>query len=195
MDGSFREKLEKFKLPIALSLLGLVLIIGGVFTSGINKQKAKNYPKESFVQSNKTISVDVSGAVVNAGVYKLQDGSRVEEAILAAGGFSETANGEYISKYLNMAQLVSDGTKIYVPFSGETVNTQGSGIVSGASTQAKININRATQTQLESLPGIASVRASNIISGRPYQNIEELVSRKIIGPSIFENIKDQIVVY
>lgn len=195
MDGSFWEKLEKFKLPIALSLLGLVLIIGGVFTSGINKQKAKDYPKESLVHSNKTISVDVSGAVEKAGVYKLQDGSRVEEAILAAGGFNETADGEYISKYLNMAQKLSDGTKIYVPFSGETVNTQGSGIVAGSSTQAKVNINTASQAELESLPGIASVRASNIISGRLYQNIEELLSRKIIGPAIFENIKDQIVVY
>jgi len=197
MDNlDWREKLDQFKIPIALSILGIVLIIGGIFATGLDKQKPKGFPKESLVEATKNISVDVSGAVNKPGVYQVKDGSRIEEAIAASGGFSESANREYISKYLNMAQKLSDGTKIYIPFAGEPVSSGLSGTaVSGAQIQAKIDINKATQSELESLKGIGSSRASDIISGRPYQKIEELLSKKIIGPTIFENIKDSITVY
>lgn len=194
MDGNFWEKTEKFKLPIALSLLGIVLIVGGIFASGLNKSRPKNFPKESIVEVQKTISVDVSGAVQKAGVYKLKDGARVEEAIQAAGGFSENANQEYISKYLNLAQKLSDGSKVYVPYEGESGSFSQSG-AQVAGQQSKININTASQGELEALPGIGPVTASKIISDRRYQRVEELVEKKVVGKSVFEKIKDQIVVY
>lgn len=197
MDGNFLEKLEKFKLPIALSLLGMVLIIGGIFASGLNTFKPKqSFPKESLVQSQKMISVDVSGAVLKPGVYQLKEGSRIEEAIAAASGFSGEANKEYISKYLNMAQKLSDGSKVYVPVEGEAgVTVSGGGSVTGASTQAKININTSSQSELESLPGIGPVTASKIISARPYQETAELLNKKVVSKSVFEKIKDLVVVY
>ncbi len=204
MDGNFLEKVEKFKLPIALSLLGIVLIIGGIFASGLNeqvpsfgsKQKIKEYPKESLVQTQKTISVDVSGAVLKPGVYQLNEGSRIEDSIKAAGGFSDDSNKEYISKYLNMAQKLSDGTKIYVPLDGEmTVNTSGGTSAAGASTQSKLNINTSSQSELETLSGIGPVTASKIISARPYQSIDELTSKKIVSKAVFEKIKDSLVTY
>lgn len=194
MDGNLLEKVEKFKLPIAVTFLGLVLIAGGMFISSSSKQK--DYPKESLVQKEKGVSVDVSGAVKNAGVYTLKEGARIEDAISAAGGFSEQANQEYISKYLNMAQKLADGSKVYVPFVGETSlpHTGGqSGMVSGV--QSKVNINTATQSELEALPGIGPVTASKIISDRPYQAVEELLNKKIVTKSVWEKIKDQIVVY
>lgn len=189
MDGNFLEKIEKFKIPIVLSLLGIVLIIGGIFTSGLTRQKPKEFPRDSLIEGQKTISVDVSGAVLKPGVYQLDMGARIEEAIAAAGGFSETANGEYISKYLNMAQKLSDGTKIYVPVSGEV------GTVAGTQTRNQVNINTASQSELEALPGIGPVTASKIISDRPYQKIEDLLDRKVINKSTFEKIKDLVVVY
>lgn len=195
MDGNFLENLQKFKLPIALSILGIVLIVGGIFASGLNKSRPKNFPKESIVEVQKTISVDVSGAVQKAGVYKLKDGARVEEAIQAAGGFSENANQEYISKYLNLAQKLSDGSKVYVPAAGETGPAVQAGLVAGSQTQAKVNINTASQAELEALPGIGPVTASKIISDRPYQNIEELLSKKVVSKAVFEKIKDQLVIY
>jgi len=193
MDGSFWER---FKLPIGLSLIGIVLIVGGIFASGLNSQKPTGFPKESIVSDQKTISVDVSGAVQKPGVYRLNAGSRIEDAVTAAGGFNNTANQEYISKYLNLAQKLSDGTKVYVPAVGESGPTsQVGGTVSGVTTQAKVNINTATQAELEALPGIGPVTASKIISDRPYQRVEELIEKKIVGKSVFEKIKDQIVVY
>ena len=111
------ELINKYKIPGALTLVGIVLITGGLFlSSSQNKsQHAPQFPKESLVQAKK-IMVDVSGAVKNPGVYGLESGARVEDAIKASGGFDEKANAGYISKSLNMAQTLSYGSKIYVPF-------------------------------------------------------------------------------
>lgn len=188
--------LDKYKLPLSLSLVGVVLIIGGMVASGISKTKLKDYPKESLVQGEKFISIDVSGSVKSPGVYRLKMGSRIEQAVEAAGGFSENANQEYISKYINLAQNLVDGTKVYIPKIGEQGSSSGqAGSVSGESSAASVNINSASQAELEALPGIGPVTASKIISDRPYQSIEELLSKKIVSKSVFEKIKDSIVVY
>lgn len=194
MEGNFWEKVEKFKLPIGLCILGLVLIIGGIFTSALNK-KVRDYPRESLVGSTKIISVDVSGAVNKPGVYQLKDGSRIEDAIKTAGGFSKNSNQEYISKYLNMAQKLSDGSKIYVSYEGETVSGSATGSVAGVSVQTKVNINTASQTELEALPGIGPVTASKIISDRLYGSVDELLTKKVVSKAVFEKIKDAIVAY
>lgn len=184
--------LDKYKLSLALAFLGLVLILGGVFASSFKKD-AKVYPKMSLIESQRLISVDVSGAVNNPGVYQLYESTRIEDAVKAAGGFAESANGEYISKYINLAQKLVDGSKIYIPAVGETVSIPQGGQAAGA--VSKININTATQSELESLSGVGPVTASKIISGRPYQKIEELLEEKVVGKSVFEKIKDSIVVY
>ena len=193
------EKFRQLKIPLALSLVGLVLILGGIISSGIEKSKTSQFPKESIIEADRLISVDVSGAVTKSGVYKIKEGSRVEDAIKSAGGFSTNANQEYISKYLNLAQKISDGSKIYISFEGESISSgsysgQG-GVVTGSQTQAKVNINTATQAELEALPGIGPVTASKIISSRSYQKIEDLLGQKIVSKKVFDQIKDQIVVY
>ena len=188
----FKELLEKYKLPIGLSLLGIVLIIGGMIFS---KSPEVSYPKESLIAKEKPVNVDISGAVVNPGVYKLKTGELVENAVHEAGGFSEAANKEFISKSLNLAQKLSDGMKIYIPFEGEAGGANSQGIVSGANTQAQVNINMATQSELEALPGVGPVTAAKIISGRPYQKIEDLLNQKIVSKSTFEKIKDLIVIF
>lgn len=196
MGGNFLQNLEKFKLPIALSLVGLVLIVGGVFASGINKAKPKSFPKASLVESTKTISVDVSGAVKTPAVYRLKEDARIEDAVAAAGGFAVTANQEYISKSLNLAQKLSDGSKVYIPSEGDAnISTTSPQIGGVAGINSKVNINTATQAEIEVLPGIGPVTASKIISDRPYQAIEELSSKKVVSKAVFEKIKDEIVVY
>jgi competence protein ComEA len=196
VEGKFWEKIEQYKVPIALSLVGVVLIVGGVFASGLNKPKQEKFPQESIVESVKKISVDVSGAVSMPGVYKLKEGDRVEEAISASGGFSDQANKEYIAKSLNMAAKLADGAKIYVPFIGDhTPSSAGISGVAGVSSQAQININTASQSELESLSGVGPVTASKIISGRPYQSPDELLSKKVVGKATYEKIKDMVTVY
>lgn len=193
----FPNFFDKYKLPLGLSLIGGVLIIGGIFASGINSNKFKEFPKESLIAGEKFISVDVSGAVNSSGVYQLKDGDRIEDAIGAAGGFAQDADQEYISKYINLAQKLVDGTKVYVPKNGEQriPSSAQAGTVSGVSSTATVNINNATQLELEALPGIGPVTASKIISDRPYQKIEELLSKKVVSKSVFEKIKNSITVY
>lgn len=192
------ELLGRFKIPIALSLVGLVLILGGLFTQSIKNNKDSHFAKESIVESKKLIQVDVSGAVVKVGVYQLTEGARVEDAIKAAGGFSPSANKEYISRNLNMAQKLSDGSKIYVPAEGETLSgglSGQSGVVAGSEAKSMVNINTASQAELEALPAVGPVTASKIISDRPYQNPEDLLNKKVVSKAVFEKIKDSITIY
>lgn len=195
----YQEILDKFKIPIALSLVGIVLIIGGLVSSSVAK-KPTEYPKESLINGTKQIKVDVSGAVNNPGVYTLSDGSRIEQAVEAAGGIKQGANLEFISKNINLAQKLLDGVKIYIPFAGDPTSSgfaglAGQGSVSGISTSGQININSASQSELEALSGIGPVTASKIVAGRPYSSPEELLDKKILGKAVFEKIKSTITVY
>lgn len=190
-------KIEEFKIPLALCLVGLVLILGGILTK--NPSQPNSFPKESIVSKQKQIAVDISGAVKKPGVYKLDETARVEDSVNASGGFSKDADQEYISKYINLAQKLADGSKIYIPYKGESSLNPGSviqgGVVSGANTKTTVNINTSSQSELESLPGVGPVTASKIISGRPYNKIEDLLGQKIVSKKVFEQIKDQIVIY
>lgn len=185
--------LDKYKLPIGITFLGFVLILGSLFAN--NLTKSKEFPKESLINTQKLISVDISGAVRNPGVYQLSELSRVEDAINAAGGFSDEVNSEFVAKFINQAQKLADGSKIYVPRSGEEVTIPATGQVAGNSISAKVNINTSNQSELESLPGIGPVTASKIISSRPYQSIDELLSKKVVGKAVYEKIKESVSVY
>lgn len=183
---SLRDLFSGFKLPLALCLVGLVLILGGMFLS--QSPKTKTIPKESLVQTNMAVKVDISGAVLNPGVYDMSPEDRIEDVIKKAGGLRQEVNQEYVSKYLNLAQKVVDGSKIYIPFKNERY-------VLGANTSSKVNINTSSSQDLEKLSGIGAVTASKIISARPFNSIEDLINKKILSKSVFEKIKDQIVVY
>lgn len=138
------------------------------------------------------ILVDVGGAVVSPGVYELDVESRLKDALVAAGGLSESADREWVGRVLNMAEKVSDGEKIFIP---EILKNQN--IESSKQTQNSnlININSASQSQLDGLWGIGEARALAIIEGRPYKNTEELLTRKIIPQNVFDANKEKLSVY
>lgn len=187
--------LNEYKIPIGLSLVGLVLIIGGTFSSGIlNKSARRAEIKDASSRSDYRIKVDVSGAVQNPAVYSLPSNSRVEDAIKLAGGFAASVSAEYISKRLNLSQKLSDGIKIYVPFEGETSASSGQGyggVVSGSQT-TKIGLNSSTQSQLEALPGVGPATALKIIASRPYGDVSELLSKRVVSRAVYEKIKDLV---
>lgn len=180
--------LEKHKISIGLLLLSLLILGGGVVFSFSNNPKSSVKvitPSPSTFSSK--ILVDVSGAVVLPGVYQLPSGCRLELAIKAAGGLTSEADKEYVAKNLNLASLLADGAKVYIPKKGEEGFQQGS-----ASSANKININSALSSELETLSGIGPKTAEKIINGRPYQSIDDLLLRKIVGKSVFEKIKDKV---
>jgi competence protein ComEA len=144
----------------------------------------------SHVVAAAALIVDVQGAVVNPGVHSVPDGGRVADAIAAAGGYSTEIDIAAAAIALNLAERVVDGQKIQVPARGDVVT------IPGAATSAPggglIDINHASQEQLESLPGIGPVTAAKIIAARPFATIDELDSRDVVGPSVMEQIRDLI---
>lgn len=141
-------------------------------------------------KSVKSILVDVSGAVQKPGVYTLEEDSRVQDAIIAAGGMSLEANRESVGKSINLASKLIDGMKIYIPFVGEDSGKVGT-LVEGASSSL-ISINSASSKELESLPGIGEVTAEKIISNRPYNSLEEVVSKGALRQSVYEKVRDSL---
>jgi competence protein ComEA len=187
--------LEKHKLSLGLALLSLVLLGGGVIGKVLTQPKSSPVKIiTSEKQDLKTdltakILIDVAGAVAIPGVYQLPTGSRVDLAIKVAGGLTEEVDWEYIARNINLVATLTDGAKIYIPRVGEetsAVSTQTTGL---------IKINTASSSELETLSGIGPKTAEKIINGRPYQTIDELLTRKIVGQSVFEKIKDEVSVY
>ncbi|MBI2600948.1 helix-hairpin-helix domain-containing protein [Candidatus Daviesbacteria bacterium] len=185
-----QELTSQYKLPLILILVGLSLLSIGYVVS-FPKSIKPDYPKESLITQPKQVIVDLSGAVNKPGVYTLEEGARVEEVVKKAEGFREDANKEYIARSLNMAQKLIDGSKIYIPFDGEVVQVQVAG-VSSSSTN-KVSVNLSTQSELEALSGIGPVSASKIIANRPYQTLEELVTKKVITKALLDKLKDTLV--
>lgn len=196
---------KKHWLPLSLGVLGLIFFAYGLIGLFVANKSSENIVFEANSADNKsaeikTILVDIEGAVVKPGVYKLPQESRIQDGLVAAGGLSAQADREYISKNLNLAIKLTDGSKVFIPFIGEAVegvavlntsNMSSEGIAVGA----LININTASQSQLDSLPGIGPVTAQKIIAGRPYGSIDDLLSKKIVGSKVFEQIKGKITIY
>lgn len=146
--------------------------------------------------------VDVSGAVVSPGLYTLPKNCRLFQAVDAAGGLLETADRER----LNLASQLVDGSKVYIPFQIEEGSTpaaelfdvpeKSSGQLSIVTTSGLININTASQAELESLPSIGPSTALKIIDYRqehgPFQTIEALLDVPGIGPVTLDKIRDLI---
>lgn len=141
--------------------------------------------------------VDVEGAVVRPGVHELRAGSRVADAIAAAGGYSTQVDIGAAAQALNLAERVTDGQKIHVPARGEGAALPGAATTVPAGGSGLIDVNHASGDELESLPGIGPVTAAKIIAAReqqPFASIDELDSRGVVGPSTLEQIRDLITV-
>jgi len=127
-------------------------------------------------------------------VYELPAESIVKDAIEAAGGATSEADLDCI----NLALSVADGQHIYVPHQGEEsppVNppTEPTG-ATRAKAGGKVNINTASQSEIETLPGIGPSKAQAIIEERPYGSIEEITRVSGIGEGTFKKLEDLITV-
>ena len=183
------EVLRNYKTPILLGGISIVSIILSIVLLVKSTQTTTpiQFSSDTTEASRSaTITVDIEGAVVNPGVYTLPAGSRVEDAIVAAGGLGSGADGDAFAKTMNRAMKLVDGGKIYVPsLSSSPLSPQ-------FPLSPLISVNSATESELDTLPGIGPVTAQKIITNRPYQTLEELVGKKAVGAALFEKIKDKI---
>ena len=205
--------LFNFRKPLTLFIIGLIFIGMGViiyktslFSSGAEVEileKANQnatYSSQGEFKSTATVVVEISGAVEHPGVYKLQEGARVDDLLIASGGVAATADRLWVGKYLNRAAKLTDGQKIYIPQRNENITAKSDGVnsntsagnVAGISQEALLNINTATKADLENLPGIGPVYAQNIIDKRIYSSVEELLTKGVLKKSVYEKIKDLI---
>lgn len=191
---------NRFNLAIlALIFVGLLLLFAGaglfLFRGSTPNESNDDIKIISSDQqaTGAQIVVHVDGAVKAPGVYHLSADSRVSDAVAAAGGLSTNAD----SSKINLAAKISDGQKLHMASVNETgsLGTKFSPVVSnemGSPYSGQISINSASQAELEGLPAVGPVTAGKIIGGRPYSQVDELISKKIVGKSTFEKIKDLI---
>ncbi len=166
-----------------LAVLGIIKLNQLSQTDSITSsiKLVRNQPLTNY------IIIDVEGAVEKPGVYELETNSRLLAALKKAGGLSNSADRYVIAKTFNLAKKLTDEEKIYIPFMEEREAQ-----VLGVWTNQLTNVNSASLTQLELLPGIGPVRAQKIIDNRPYSLLEELVSKKVLGQATFTKLNGLI---
>ncbi len=175
-------------------------ILFGLFVAALVWLVSRNPSGEAItlrpVPTDTPIVVYISGAVPRPGVYALPKGARVQDAISAAGGFLADADKTGI----NLARQLDDGEQLDIPF-GEgaslVIPTPGAEEVEPGEADL-VNINTASQAELETLPGIGPTTAQKIIEYReengPFQSTEDIMNVSGIGPGTYERIKDLITV-
>lgn len=145
------------------------------------------------------IMVDIKGAVHSPGVYQLEEGARLLDAVELAGGLVEEAD----SRSVNLAQQLTDQMMIYIPLDGEDIpetvlSIEETKTENEISQGAIININTADENTLTQLNGIGDKRARTIIDYREenglFQSKEDIMNVSGIGEGIFANIEDEIIV-
>jgi competence protein ComEA len=143
-------------------------------------------------QVNKILIIDVAGKVKNPDVYELPQGSRVIDAIKAAGGVGKGAD----SSGVNMARLLEDGEQIYIESGSSPTHSLAS--ASRGTRGGKVNLNRANLSELDGLPGVGPVLAARIIEWRSkngnFKSVDELRRVSGIGDAKFNELKEVVVV-
>ncbi len=202
---------QTYKVPILLGAGSIFLAVISAVLLVKSTQTAQpiQFSTDATASSVLGVTVDVAGAVASPGVYELVAGARVEDAIAAAGGFSQDADIPWIEKNLNRAMKINDGVKLFIPKKGEVETSYKEGCAAftgdvaqscitfgagGSSSQnsTTISINMASQSELELLPGVGPVTAQKILTNRPYANLNELVTKKAMSQSLFDKVKNQL---
>ena len=201
-------------------IIAIILIAIGIYGfTNINKEETFQVESIEYYAENiqeneeeklevEEIIVHITGEVKKSGVISLKEGARIIDAIEEAGGVTEEADLDEV----NLAYALEDGQKIYIPNKKDKeiksekqyiTNESGNNVIvqnvnDGKGVSKKVNINTASQSELENLPGIGPAIANRIIEYRTqngkFNSIEDLQNVKGIGDAKFANIKDNIIV-
>lgn len=215
------EWLQRNFKSLALALLWLLSLGGVAFVARrpaptpieiIPPPTATATPWPTATPTPAPLRVYVSGAVPRPDVYVLTPGAIVKDAISAAGGFDRDADRENI----NLAQPLYDGAQVHVPSQAAQATAPPVGVSGPAATPTvaptnlshlpsppavktlapgtKININTASLSELELLPGIGPAMAQRIVEGRPYATVEDLKKVKGIGDATYKKLAPLVTV-
>ena len=210
MLDNLTNKQKKFIIIVgALIVIGIIVYIynsNKIDTSEINGEmlianNETNNMIDKQTEEKNIIIVHITGAVKNPGIVRLEEGSRIEDAISKAGGLNEDADITNV----NLAYILEDGIKIKIPSNSDVTGVQNENILNSDSGEniveefkdsnksSPLNINKATEQDLQNLPGIGLSLASKIIEYRE-ENGKFSTNVNGIGESKYENIKEHICV-
>lgn len=146
------------------------------------------------------VVVEIVGAVTRPGVYRLPSGSRVGDLVAAAGGYGPRVDTTRAAGAMNLAAALRDGDQVRVPSRDDSAvssaSPAGAAIASGGQ-GSPLDLNDATQAELETLPGIGPATALKIIAAReeaPFAAVEELRSRGVLGEKTYEKVRELVAV-
>ncbi|MFA6532528.1 MAG: SLBB domain-containing protein [Patescibacteria group bacterium] len=206
-------KLKKYFVEIfLLSLASLITVVAlNIYLNNEKNNLKVTKTSQTYSSSANMIFIDVSGAVKKPGVYEFKVGTRIKEAIDKAGGLSDEVDAVFFKRNFNLARIISDQEKIYVPSVTEinegifiqNLRTldyvspvlgviDNTAVVDTLIDNQLISLNSATIEELDQLPGIGQITANKIIINRPYSSIEELLIKKAVNKNVFEKIKNLI---
>lgn len=213
---TYIEMLKEYKWQIALpAAAGLLLTTFLIFSQPAKSDQTglTDFPQleqtssssESVEETSTEASedpsqlvVDVKGAVAKPGLYTLEEGSRVNDAVDAAGGLTSQAD----PKSINLAQKLSDEAVVYVASKDENVSVVASTTASSAMSQegneSKVNLNTATEADLQTISGIGAKRAADIVAYREanggFKSVDDLNNVSGIGDKTMESIRPYVTV-
>lgn len=185
---------------LGLGAVIVVVLVALSITVGIGIVRGSSAPIESVtIDAEETtdagapasLFVHVSGAVATPGLYVLDEGARVVDAVAAAGGFAPGADEDAV----NLARAVSDGEQLLVPVVGEVPTEVGTGAPVG---DGRVNLNTADATALDTLPRIGPAMAQRIIEWREangrFTSVDDLLAVPGIGDKMLESLRDLVTV-
>jgi competence protein ComEA len=205
-EGSIRERLAALSRGELVGLVALLAVtLGGaglwyvrslprpVEVSTAPSGGGASAPMSASPSPEIVVLVDVAGWVREPGVYEFTEGARVIDAIDAAGGARPGA----LLQALNLAAPLADGTQVLVPREGQE-GVAPPPVSGGAVAGGLVNVNTATATELEELPGIGEVIAQAIVDYRtengPFASVDQLLDVSGIGDATLEDIRDLVSV-
>ena len=203
--SSLSPLLSKYKIEIIILSLAFVVAVFSAVIFLISVQRIPDNQEESQEQIISSIPqekyfVDLQGSIEKPDVYEISSGARLKDILILSGGLSVDADRDFFARNFNLARILKDQEKIYIPSTSEVENNltsqnQSTAIQTNQSSlqgENTININTASMDELDKLPGIGKITAQKIMQNRPYQTIQELLDKKIVNKGIFENIKNSI---
>ncbi|OGK21981.1 hypothetical protein A2866_02335 [Candidatus Roizmanbacteria bacterium RIFCSPHIGHO2_01_FULL_39_8] len=205
--SSLSPLFSKYKIEVFLLSMALFIFVFSVLFFFLSIERIPNEEPISQEQIFTSIPqekyfVDLEGSVERPDVYEITSGARLKDVLIASGGLSVDADRIYFARNFNLARLLKDQEKIYIPSISETENNvlaatqtiQSQTNSSLAQPANTININTGSMDELDSLAGIGAITAQKIIQNRPFQTIQELLDKKIVNKGVFENIKNRIAI-
>ncbi len=210
MKEIFESYYKQVVLVIAISVLIIALLgyrntFAQVESNALSDQAV---PNEVGVQVEDWVHIDISGAVKMPGLYKLNKGARIADALSMSGGLLESSDASFVNKNLNIAALIVDSSKLYIPYVWDTAiqspyyadtiyfasdleAEQGTVATPSGATANLIDLNTADKSSLLDLEGVGEVYANKIIQNRPYKNKDDFIDKTSISLSILNKFISQ----